>query len=91
MIRIVPNNICANIYLSKIKVKPIFKWLKSRGVSDHQMLKTFNCGIGFCFVTRRKNIKKVKKYFSKEFRPYVIGQFFKNKKKKILFDEKVEW
>ena len=91
LIRIVPNNICANIYLSKIKVKPIFKWLKSRGVSDHQMLKTFNCGIGFCFVTRRKNIKKVKKYFSKEFRPYVIGQFFKNKKKKILFDEKVEW
>ena len=91
LIRIIPNNICANIYLSKIKVKPIFKWLKSKGVSDYQMLKTFNCGIGFCFVTKRKNIKKVKKYFSKEFRPYLIGQFIKNKKKKILFNEKVEW
>ena len=28
--RIIPNNVCANIYLNKIKVKPIFKWLKKR-------------------------------------------------------------
>ena len=82
LIRIIPNNVCASIYLNKIKVKPIFKWLKSNGISDFQMLKTFNCGIGFCIVTKKKNIKKVKKFFTKEFRPYVIGQFTKNKKKK---------
>ena len=82
LIRIIPNNVSASIYLNKIKVKPIFKWLKSNGISDYQMLKTFNCGIGFCIVTKEKNIKKVKKFFTKEFRPYVIGQFTKNKKKR---------
>ena len=28
--RIIPNNICANIGLDKIKVKPIFKWIKKK-------------------------------------------------------------
>jgi phosphoribosylformylglycinamidine cyclo-ligase len=25
---------------------PIFEWLESAGVSEHEMLRTFNCGIG---------------------------------------------
>ena len=91
LIRIMPNNITANIYLDKIKVKPIFKWIKSKGVSDHEMLKTFNCGVGFCFVTKKVNINKIKGYFSKEFQPYIIGKFIKNKKKKILFNENIKW
>ena len=89
--RIIPKNICANIYLDKIKVKPIFKWLKKRGVSDFEMLKTFNCGVGFCIVTKKRNINKVKKHFGHDFKPYIIGQFIKNKKKKILFNEKIRW
>ena len=91
LIRIIPKNTCANIYLDKIKIKPIFRWIKSKGVSDFEMLKTFNCGVGFCFITKKKNINKVKKYFKKEFKPYVIGRFIKNKKKKILFNEKIRW
>ena len=82
LIRIIPKNICAYIYLEKIKIKPIFRWIKNKGVSDFQMLKTFNCGVGFCLITKKKNIDKVKIHFKKEFRPYVIGKFIKNKKKK---------
>ncbi len=91
LIRIIPKNICADIYLEKIKIKPIFRWIKNKGVSDFQMLKTFNCGVGFCLITKKKNIDKVKIHFKKEFRPYVIGKFIKNKKKKILFNEKIKW
>ena len=91
LVRIIPKNLCANIYLDKIKIKPIFKWIKSKGVSDFEMLKTFNCGVGFCFIIKKKNINKVKKYFNKEFKPYVIGQFISNKKNKILFNEKIRW
>ena len=30
------------------------------------MLKTFNCGVGFCLITNKKNIKKIlKKFFQK--------------------------
>ena len=52
LVRIIPQNLCANIYLDKIKIKPIFKWIKSKGVSDFEMLKTFNCGVGFCFIVK---------------------------------------
>ena len=39
--RSVPNNLCANIDLSKIKVKKIFSWIKSNNLSDQEMLKNF--------------------------------------------------
>ena len=55
------------------------------------MLNTFNCGIGFCFIIKKSNINKVKKYFKKEFKPYVIGELIKDKKNKILFNEKIKW
>ena len=89
--RIIPKNICAKIYLNKIKTKPIFSWIKSKGVSDFEMLKTFNCGVGFCFIIKKRNINKIKKYFKKEFKPYVIGELIKDKKNKILFNEKIKW
>ena len=54
LVRIIPQNLCANIYLNKIKIKPIFKWIKSKGVSDFEMLKTFNCGVGFCLIVKKK-------------------------------------
>jgi len=91
LIRIIPKNICANIYLDKIKTKSIFSWIRSKGVSDLEMLKTFNCGVGFCLIIKKKNIVKVKRYFKKEFKPYVIGELIKDKKNKILFNEKIKW
>ena len=71
--RSIPSNLSVNIDLSKIKTKKIFKWLKSKNISDYEMLKTFNCGVGFCLIIEKKNINKVKKYFSKEYEPYEIG------------------
>ena len=91
LIRIIPENVCAKIYLNKIKTKSIFSWIKSKGVSDLEMLKTFNCGVGFCLIIKKRNINKVKKYFKKEFKPYVIGELIKDKKNKILFNEKIKW
>ena len=91
LVRIIPKNYCANIYLDKLKIKPIFKWIKSNNVSDAEMLKTFNCGVGFCLITKKNKVDKVKKYFSKEFKPYVIGKITKNKNNKILLNEKIRW
>ena len=45
------------------------------------MLKTFNCGIGFCLITNKKNIKNIKKIFSKKYKPYEIGYISKDKVK----------
>ena len=89
--RIFPKNICADIYLNKIKIKPIFKWLKNKGISDTEMIKTFNCGVGFCIVTEMKNINKIKREFKSSFEPYILGKCIKDKRNKILFNEKIRW
>ena len=85
LLRSIPGNLNLNIDLSKIKISKIFKWLKKKNISDSEMLRTFNCGIGFCIIAPEKNIKKIKKKFSKNYIPYEIGYISKNKKKVNLF------
>ena len=65
LIRVVPENLCLNIDLSKIKTKSIFRWLRKNNIKDSEMLKTFNCGVGFCLITNKRNVNKIKKYFLK--------------------------
>jgi len=90
LIRVVPKKLSININLSKIKTKPIFNWLKSNNIRDSEMLKTFNCGIGFCLITNKKNINKIKKIFTKEYMPYEIG-FVSKEKKRINMHGKIIW
>ena len=56
-IRVIPNNLSAEIDLNKIIPLNIFNWLKKNKISDKEMLKTFNCGVGFCLIINPKNIK----------------------------------
>ena len=79
--RSIPENFSMNIDLSKIKLNKIFKWIKKHEISDQEMIKTFNCGIGFCVVAPRKNIKSIKNIFNNKYKPYEIGFVSKNKKR----------
>ena len=88
--RIIPKGLTANINLEKIKTKKIFKWLKKNNINDSEMLKTFNCGVGFCIIIDEKNLKKINKYFNKKFKPYVIGKIISGKNK-IKLNEKINW
>jgi len=88
--RIIPNGLVADIDLNKIRAKKIFKWLKSRNISDKEMLKTFNCGVGFCIIIKPKNLNKVTKFFTKEFKPYVIGKISTGKNK-VKLNGKINW
>ena len=38
----------------KIKIINIFKWIKSKNISDAEMIRTFNCGVGFCLIAKRR-------------------------------------
>jgi phosphoribosylaminoimidazole (AIR) synthetase len=49
-------------------------------------MKTFNCGVGFCIIVSKKNVKKIKKLFSKNYMPYEIGYITKGKNKINLFN-----
>ena len=88
--RVIPNGLCADIYLNKIKTLKIFKWLKQNNVSDKEMLKTFNCGVGFCLIVNSKNLKKINKFFPKEYKPYMIGKIIRGKNK-VKLNAKINW
>ena len=88
--RIIPKHLCAEIELNKIKTLKIFKWLKKYAIKDNEMLKTFNCGVGFCLIINPKNYNKVTKNFSKKFKPYVIGKI-STSSKKVKFSGKIDW
>ena len=88
--RIIPENLVAEINLDMVKTYKIFKWLKKNNISDKEMLKTFNCGVGFCLIVNPKNFEKTKKFFSKKFEPYIIGKISRGKKK-IKLNGVLDW
>ena len=90
LLRSIPDNFSLQIDLSKIKVKNIFKWIKRKNISDNEMMRTFNCGVGFCLIVKKKNVKKIKKFFTKEYMPYEIGKI-SNSKKRINLSNFLQW
>ena len=49
------------------------------------MIKTFNCGVGFCN-SSKKILKKLKKYFPRQYKPYEIGFISKGKNRTNLLN-----
>ena len=88
--RILPDNLNASIDLKKIKINKVFKWIHNQGIRDSEMIKTFNCGVGFCIISNKKKLKRIKKYFSKNYQPYVIGKIIHGKKNVVL-NGKIKW
>ena len=88
--RVIPDKLCAEINLDNIKILKIFKWLKRNNISDNEMLRTFNCGVGFCLIIEPKNFKKVLNFFPKKYKPYVIGKIIK-RSNKIKLNDKIDW
>ena len=89
--RVLPSNLSAVIYAEEIRPLPIFHWLKETGnISTNEMLKTFNCGVGFCLISNKKNIKNIKKIFNKNYQPYQIG-FISREKSKVKTFGKLQW
>ena len=54
------------------------------------MLTTFNCSVGFCLIINPKNLKKVSGFFSKKYKPYIIGKVSKDSKK-VRLNNKLKW
>jgi phosphoribosylformylglycinamidine cyclo-ligase len=49
--RVLPNGTRAKIELNSISALPVFRWLARAGnIAEQEMLRTFNCGIGFVVI-----------------------------------------
>ena len=64
--------------------------VKKNKINDQEMLKTFNCGVGFCIIINPKNLSKVVKCFFRYFYPYIIGHINKGKNK-VQLNDKISW
>ncbi|CAM1648430.1 phosphoribosylformylglycinamidine cyclo-ligase [Bartonella apis] len=54
--RVLPKTLAAELNLSSIHVPPVFSWLAEQGnIAEHEMLRTYNCGIGMVVVVEAKN------------------------------------
>jgi phosphoribosylformylglycinamidine cyclo-ligase len=64
--RVLPKGLGARIELAKVPVLPVFKWLaREGGITQNEMLRTFNCGIGMIVIAAPKDAEAVAQAFIK--------------------------
>ena len=74
--RILPNTIAAQIDTSAWRQPAAFRWIQENGeISDDEMLKIFNCGIGLALIINKKYLSDLNKYINKhKLKSFVIGK-----------------
>ncbi|MEK0352316.1 MAG: AIR synthase-related protein, partial [Nitrosopumilus sp.] len=62
------------------KIPPIMGLIEEQGVKSEEMYKTFNMGIGFCLISPKNEVKKIRKIFKRHrVTTYEIGHVSKKK------------
>jgi phosphoribosylformylglycinamidine cyclo-ligase len=81
--RILPKNIGAQVELGSWPVLPIFEHLRELGqVSEDEMMRTFNMGIGLIVVIPAAKFTRAKNLFDRaEEKFYVIGRVVKGERR----------
>ena len=76
IIRVVPDGLGVDIDAASIRLPAVFQWLQKEGaVSDAEMWRTFNCGVGFVFVVPEAAADAVSAELERmDLAPRVIGR-----------------
>ena len=89
--RVIPDGLSARIDLSKIEILNIFKYIRHNGsISDEEMLRTFNCGVGISLVVSQEDKATIMKHIEPFYKCYEIGKIEKGEKK-IVFENRMNW
>lgn len=89
--RVIPDGLSAKIDLSKLKILGIFKYIRNNGnISDEEMLRTFNCGVGFNLVVAQKDKASVMRHISQFYDCYEIG-IVEMGEQKVVFENSINW
>ena len=86
--RIIKNGLVAEVNLSSWKFPKAFKWLQEKGrISQEDMLRIFNCGIGMiCIIDKSDLVKSQKILSSHKLRTFEIGSVIRgNLKEQIKY------
>lgn len=83
--RVIPEGLSAVIDCAKIETLPLFRFIRARGgISDREMLSTFNCGVGFILVVPPAETERVRRHISRFYRCYEIGTIEPGVQKVVL-------
>ncbi|MFC1540798.1 phosphoribosylformylglycinamidine cyclo-ligase, partial [Candidatus Margulisiibacteriota bacterium] len=84
--RILPKKVQAVIELSSWPIPPIFKFIQRTGkISQDEMYKTFNMGLGMVLVVEEKDVNKIMAFLKKQKeKAFVIGEICKGKREVII-------
>ncbi len=86
--RILPSNLDAEIDLSMYHALDIFKLLRRYSkISDSEMLRTFNLGVGMVIVALEKDVKKIMTHIQKYINCYPIGKIVKGSQNVYTINE----
>lgn len=89
--RVIPDGLCASIDLSKIRVLPIFRFIKTTGsITEEEMLRTFNCGVGFNLVVSPDKRDDVIRHVQNWYPCYEIGTIEKGDTR-TAFHGRISW
>ncbi len=89
--RVIPDGLSAKIDLSKLKILNIFKYIRNSGnISDEEMLRTFNCGVGFNVVVAQKDKDMVMKHVNQFYDCYEIG-LIEEGVHRVVFENRMNW
>tara|TARA_B100000035_G_scaffold297016_1_gene289430 strand:+ start:1289 stop:2329 length:1041 start_codon:yes stop_codon:yes gene_type:complete len=86
--RIIPDGLSASLELKLLRIPKIFRYIQEKSkMTDEEMLKTFNCGIGMVIIINKKDLTKTHKVFKQNKCSYkIIGQVIKEpRKSKIIY------
>jgi len=74
--RVLPSGLGIRLDLASIPVPPVFRWLAAEGpVTEAEMLRTFNCGIGMAVIVARQAVSAVDTAFRQSGEePVVFGE-----------------
>ncbi len=69
------KNLCVEIKTDSWDMPKVFKWLKEEGdISNRDMFRIFNCGIGMVLIVDKNDVKDISNKISEmNFKNYVIG------------------
>jgi len=81
--RVLPKGVSARIQKGSWSIPPIFDFLKTKGnISQEEMFKTFNCGIGYILIVPEKESQKIlKTLHAQNQKAYGIGEVISKRRK----------
>ncbi|MEM4257512.1 MAG: phosphoribosylformylglycinamidine cyclo-ligase, partial [Candidatus Diapherotrites archaeon] len=79
--RIIPENLDAKYDFDSVKIPSIFRLIQEKGkISDNEMFRTFNMGVGLVLIVSKKDVPKTISFLSsKGESAWVLGEVIKKK------------